>query len=47
MVKKSRKVIIDNEAKVQLRQAYNYINKGSLQNAEKVKSKILASIKTD
>ena len=45
MVKRSRKLVIDNEAKAQLRQAYRYINKNSVQNAEKVKSKILASIK--
>ena len=45
MVKRSRKLLIDNEAKAQLRQAYHYINKDSVQNAEKVKSKILASLK--
>lgn len=38
------KIIIDNEAKRSLREAYNYIKKDSLQNAEKVKSKMLASI---
>lgn len=37
--------MIENEAKLQLRKAYIYIKKDSLQNAEKVKSKILASIK--
>ncbi len=46
MVKRSRKLVIDNEAKAQLRRAYQYINKDSVQNAEKVKSKILASLKT-
>ena len=45
MVKGSRKLIIDNVAKAQLRQAYQYINKDSVQNAEKVKIKILASLK--
>jgi plasmid stabilization system protein ParE len=45
MVKGQWKVVIDNEAKLQLRKAYNYIKKDSLQNAEKVKSKILTSIK--
>ena len=45
MVKKMRKVIIDNEAKVQLRQAYQYITRDSLKNAEKIKVKIFASIK--
>lgn len=45
MVKKTGKVIIDNEAKLQLREAYRYITANSLQNAEKVKNKILASIK--
>ena len=45
MVKKTRKVVIDNKAKKQLRQAYNYIAKDSAQNAEKVKASLLASIK--
>ncbi len=40
-----RKVIIDNEAKAQLRQAYQFITRESLQNAEEIKGKILASIK--
>lgn len=44
MVKNKLKIIIDNEAKHALREAYNYIKKDSLQNAEKVKSKMLASI---
>ena len=39
------KVVIDNEAKNALRQAYEYIKKDSLQNAEKVRKKILSSIK--
>jgi plasmid stabilization system protein ParE len=45
MVSRKVKVIIDNEAKKSLREAYQYIKKDSLQNAEKVKAKILASIK--
>jgi plasmid stabilization system protein ParE len=45
MVERVLKVIIDNEAKAQLREAYNYISKESPQNAQKVKSKILSSIK--
>ncbi|HRE50824.1 MAG TPA: type II toxin-antitoxin system RelE/ParE family toxin [Flavitalea sp.] len=45
MVERALKVIIDNEAKAQLRQAYNYISKESPQNAQKVKTKILSSIK--
>jgi plasmid stabilization system protein ParE len=45
MVAKNRKAIIDNEAKRSLHEAYAYIKKDSLQNAEKVRSKILASIK--
>lgn len=39
------KVVIDNEAKNALRQAYEYIKKDSLQNAEKFQKKILSSIK--
>jgi hypothetical protein len=39
MVKGSKRVVIGNEAKTQLRQAYNYIKKDSEQNAEKVKHK--------
>ena len=39
------KVIIDSEAKKSLRQAYEYIRQDSLQNAEKVRTKILESIK--
>ena len=45
MVKSKLKVVIDNEAKLQLHKACNYIKKESLQNAGKVKIKILASIK--
>jgi plasmid stabilization system protein ParE len=45
MVRKSRTVIIDNAAKLQLRFAYEYILKDSPQNAEKFRSKILTSIK--
>ena len=44
MVKKAPKVVIENEAKKQLRQAYNHIREDSLQNAENVKANILASI---
>lgn len=44
MVKKLR-IVIDNEAKKSLRQAYQYIKKDSLSNAEKVRKKILSSIK--
>lgn len=45
MVSKKPKVVIDDEAKKSLREAYQYIRKDSLQNAEKVKAKILASIR--
>lgn len=45
MVSKKLNVVIDNEAKRYLQEAYRYIKKDSLQNAEKVKAKILASIK--
>jgi len=38
-------VIIDEKAKLSIRKAYNYIRKDSLQNAEKVRNKILSSIK--
>lgn len=44
MVKKLR-IVIDNEAKKSLRQAYQSIKKDSLSNAEKVRKKILSSIK--
>lgn len=36
---------IDNEAKESLKEAYNFIKKDSLQNAENIRDKILASIK--
>ena len=36
---------IDNEAKESLKEVYNFIKKDSLQNAENVRNKILASIK--
>ena len=45
MVEKSRQIVIDNEARNALREAYLYIKKDSAQNAEKVKTKILTSIK--
>lgn len=45
MVKHVPEIIIEHGAKQSLRQACNYIKKDSLQNAEKVKSKILNSIK--
>src|SRR5258708_3698287 len=44
MVKANLKIIIDNEAKQSIRILYNYIKKDSLQNAEKIRSKILVSI---
>ncbi len=40
-----RKVQTEHIAKNQLRQAYNYIRKDSLQNAEKVRIRILETIK--
>ncbi len=45
MVMKKQRIIIDDDAKRSLREAYVYIRKDSLQNAEKVRIKILASIK--
>lgn len=39
------KIIIDNEAKQSLKEAYKYIKKDSLLNAEKVRGDILSSIK--
>lgn len=45
MVNKGWKVVIDNAAKKSLQEAYHYIKNDSLQNAEKVKAKILSSIK--
>ena len=44
MVRKP-KVVIEKKKKKALRQAYEYIKKDSLQNAEKVRRKILSSIK--
>ena len=43
MVKARVKIVIDNVAKKQLKEAYKYIRKDSPQNAEKVKAKILES----
>ena len=40
-----RKIEIEHAAKLQLKQAYEYIRKDSLQNAEKVREKILRNIK--
>ena len=45
MVNGKLKIVIDDQAKLHLRQAYNYIKKDSLQNAKKVREKILSSIK--
>lgn len=45
MVSKERKLIIDNEARQQLQNAYAYIKKDLPQNAQKVKNKILTSIR--
>ena len=45
MVKGKLKVVIDNKAKQQLRNLYDYIKKDSQQNAENVKSKIITSLK--
>jgi plasmid stabilization system protein ParE len=45
VVVKGHKVVIANDAKAQLRQAYNYICNDSARNAEKVKDQILSSIK--
>jgi plasmid stabilization system protein ParE len=45
MVKNSLVVVIDNNAKVQLRKAYEFIKEDSPQNAEKVKQKIYHSFK--
>ena len=44
MVKAARHIVVDNEAKYQLRQAYNYIKKDSVKNADKVRGSIVASI---
>jgi plasmid stabilization system protein ParE len=45
MVKNKPKIVIDNLAKIQLKEAYNYIRLDSPKSAEKVKAKILTSIK--
>lgn len=45
MVKSLPKIIIDDNAKLALRQAYHYILKDSPQNAKKVKEKILFLIR--
>jgi plasmid stabilization system protein ParE len=45
MVKGKLKLVIDNEAKIQLREAYNYIKKESVQNAKKISNEIVDSIK--
>ena len=45
MVKKKISIVIDDEAKKELRKAYHYIKKDSLQSAEKIKRSILNSIK--
>lgn len=45
MVDKKLRVVIDDDATKCLREAYLYIRKDSLQNANKVRSKILATIK--
>jgi plasmid stabilization system protein ParE len=40
-----RKIVIEHSAKLSLKKAYEFIRKDSNQNAEKVKDKILQSIK--
>ena len=45
MVKGKPGIVIDNLAKIQLRKAYEFIRLDSPKNAEKVKAKILGSIK--
>ena len=45
MVKSKPRIVIDNLAKLQLKEAYEFIKLDSPQNAEKVKSEILATIK--
>src|SRR5258708_2302315 len=45
MVKSKPGIVIDNLAKIQLREAYEFIKLDSPKNAEKVRAKILASIK--
>ena len=45
MVKDKPKIVIDNLAKIQLKEAYEFIKLDSPKSADKVKAKILASIK--
>lgn len=45
MVKRKLKIVIENLAKAQLKEAYTYIKLDSPKNAEKVKAKILTAIK--
>ena len=45
MVDKKLRVVIDEEVKRCLSEAYRYIREDSLQNAEKVRARILATIK--
>lgn len=45
MVNARQTIIIDNQAKIVLRKAYEFIKKDSFQNAEKVRTGILKSIK--
>ena len=45
MVKRKPKIVVENLAKAQLKEAYAYIKLDSPKNAEKVKARILASIK--
>jgi plasmid stabilization system protein ParE len=45
MVKRKPKIVVENLAKAQLKEAYSYIKLDSPKNAEKVKAKILTSIK--
>ena len=44
MVNAARKIVIDSEAKIALRETYEFIKKVSFQNAEKVRIGILKSI---
>lgn len=44
LVSKKFSIVIDEEAKKCLKQAYRYIKKDTSQNAEKVRAKILAKI---
>jgi plasmid stabilization system protein ParE len=45
MVNPVRKIVIDNVAKIDIREAYQFIKKDSFQNADKVRKGILKSIK--